>query len=170
MTAAAIALAGLAAVTAAPSGAHSTLVGSCPGQEEVVSELTEIRLTFGSPLEAPAERPPTVALATLDGTDFDIGATELVDAVVLRAAVPEPPPPGQYVVRYEVLSVDGDLNDGGFLFTYDPDAGDATNCRDDSEGSGAGGWILLGGGVVGVAVLAAILFVRPRMRSQEVSG
>lgn len=154
------------ALAAAPAHAHTSLSASCPGANEVVSELEAIELTFASPIVSTPEQPPTIALATGDGrTDLDLGPTGQVEVNKLRADVrAAPAEPGLYIVRYQVLSFDGDLNDGGFQFTFDPDASDATNCRpattDDGGGSGAGGWILLGGGAVALLVVAYLL--RPR--------
>lgn len=159
----------LASAMAALTGtatAHSTLIASCPGAGEVVSELTDIDLTFGSPLDATEEQPPMISLSTADGvTDLDIGPTAQTDVAKLSASVPTPPSErGVYIVKYQVLSFDGDLNDGGYQFTFDPDASSATNCEtgDDGDGgSGAGGWILLGGGAAALLVVAYLLRPRP---------
>src|SRR6056297_959644 len=101
--------------------AHSTLVEATPGEGERVSSLDEIVLRFGEPVIDDGES-TLLVLQTPDGSDIAIGPVEHVDAFTVRATVPHSPEPGSYVVRYQVRSYDGDLNDGGHLFDFDPDA------------------------------------------------
>ena len=141
----------IGAATAA--SAHSTLVEATPGQGERVASLDEIVLRFGDPIvEDPSVT--VLALQAPDGTDIAIGRPEHVDPFTLRATVPHTPEPGSYVVRYQVLSSDGDLNDGGHLFDVEPDAAANENAP----------IVLLSVG--GVAVLAMVALLRPR-RSRD---
>lgn len=150
-------------VLGAPNaGAHSTLIEACPSGGDVINEVTSLELTFSSPLFETEEQPATLELV-VSGTDdaLEIGPAEFVTDRILRATVPDDLAPGLYVVRYQVLSIDNDLNDGGFQFTLDPTASSPDECgAADSGGSSSGGWILLGGGVVALAVVGFLL--RPR--------
>lgn len=136
--------------------AHSTLVEATPDQGERVASLDEIVLRFGDPIVNDGES-TVLALQTPDGTDITIGPPEHVDPFTLRATVPHTPEPGSYVLRYQVLSYDGDLNDGGHLFDLDPDAAANANAP----------VVLLAIG--GAAVVAMVVLLRPR-RGDRVSG
>jgi methionine-rich copper-binding protein CopC len=132
-----------------------TLVEATPDQGERVASLDEIVLRFGDPIINDGES-TVLALQTPDGTDITIGPPEHVDAFTLRATVPHTPEPGSYVLRYQVLSYDGDLNDGGHLFDLDPDAAANANAP----------VVLLAIG--GAAVVAMVVLLRPR-RGDRVS-
>lgn len=148
------------------AGAHSTLIGGCPGPGDIVNELTTIELLFGSEIVDDG-------LAKLELTgdngrvDLDVGPTTFADELTLTADVLADLDPGRYIVRYMVTSIDGDLNDGGFEFTLDPDADqDAAGCAETADGgSGVGGLVLLGVGVVAVVALGLLLRTPRRARS-----
>ena len=145
----AVVLVGLSTLTGSVATAHSTLIAAIPEPSASVSELTVIELEFGSPLIDDGKA--TLALATIrEGRDLPIGEVEFVSEFVIRALVDDPPPPGDYVVRYQVTSEDGDLNDGGYTFTL---LG--------SRGSGVT-WILLGIGIVALGAVGFLL--RPRRK------
>ena len=144
----------IAGATAA--SAHSTLTEATPGQGERVASLDEIVLRFGDPIvEDPSVT--VLALQTPDGTDVAIGPPEHVDPFTIRATVPHTPEPGSYVVRYQILSYDGDLNDGGHLFDFDPDAA----ANPDAP------VVLLSVGGVAVLAMVALLRSRPGTDSSE---
>lgn len=154
-------------VVAAPVGAHTTLIEACPDRGEVVSEIDRIEMVFGSPLIATPEQPPLISLSSGDGeTSIEIGPTQKLGDFTLIADLPADLAPGRYIARYLVLSIDGDLNDGGYQFIFDPDAATATNCGlEIDDGSTSGGFILLGVG--GVAVLGLAFFLWPRGRGDD---
>lgn len=165
MTALRAVLAGIFVAALLPTGAvsaHSSLVSSCPGRGDVVNQLDRIELTFGGAIVE--DDATLVALAAVGGTaDVEIGPVTFVDDRTLEATVPAGLEPGRYIVRYMVTSIDGDLNDGGFEFTFDPEADqDAPGCEDDREGDGggSGGWLLLGVGAA--AMLGLVFLLRPR--------
>jgi methionine-rich copper-binding protein CopC len=134
---------------ATTASAHSTLVEATPGEGERVASLDEVVLRFGDPIVDDGES-TVLALQTPDGTPIAIGPAEHVDAFTLRATVPHTPEPGSYVVRYQVASYDGDLNDGGHLFDFDPDA----------AANGNAPVVLLSVG--GAAAVAMVALLRPR--------
>jgi copper resistance protein C len=138
------------------AGAHSSLVDSLPVGGETVASLDEILLVFGDAVVDDEQL--RVRLETPAGDILATDPAELVDPFTVRAAVPEPPAPGTYYVRYRVTSYDGDLGEGGFLFDYDPTAG---------AGGGAT-WVLLG---IGVAAIVGVLFLlRPTGSGSAPSG
>ena len=97
--------------------AHSTLIDSTPQPAEMVTSLPEIKLTFSSPLIK--DERAKISLATVrEGKDIPIGETIFESDTVIYAKVPDPPKPGQYVIRYVVTAADGDLNDGGYAFEF----------------------------------------------------
>ncbi len=159
--------AGLAA--APPAGAHSTLIRACPGPGDVLNEVEILELEFTTPL-----------------IDDDIGRVDLLESSTERLVAVGPPVfsedllfvtvtvdeelnPGPHIVRYRVTSADGDENDGGFEFSYDPDAEpDSDTCEIIEQSNRAGGLVLLGVGVVAVGAL--LFFLRPRKASPAAAG
>lgn len=100
--------------------AHAALVRSEPARRATLSKApTQIRLWFNERLE------PAYASVTLFGAD---GARQIetrnaaVDAADPKLLVLDLPPlaPGQYTVKYRVLSVDGHTVDYGYTFTIKP--------------------------------------------------
>lgn len=157
---ASIVIAGLVWAPGAP--AHSTLIRACPGTGDVLGDVEVLELEFGTPLLADGDvridliraDDETVAPAVGPPVFSDDQRTVTVDVV-------DELTPGNYILRYQVTSADGDLNDGGHAFTVDPDATpESDGCDLDGGGGGSGGLILLGVGVVAVGALA--WFLRPR--------
>lgn len=138
---------------ATTASAHSTLIDATPGQGERVASLDEIVLRFGDPIID--DGASLLALQTPDGTDIAIGPAEHLDAFTLRATVPHSPEPGSYVLRYQVRSYDGDLNDGGHLFDLDPDA----------AADASAPYVLLGIG--GASAIAMVALLRPRRHERD---
>lgn len=154
-----------------PAAAHVSLVDACPFGGDVVAELDAIELTFGGPLIADSDPAPEITLVgDLGRTDIELGPVELVGDTGLSAEVPGALEPGLYIVRYRVVSADGDNNTGGFEFTLDPQADDAVVCDDldaaagseASSGGGGGTAALALLAVGGVAVVAVVVLLRPR--------
>ncbi len=136
----------LAATTipAQPAQAHGGFVTACPAPGEVMSVLGTIELEFADPIDEAADPAPALALASNNGrTDLDIGPTTVKDSVSMVATIGVEPEPGVYTVRYLARSVDGTLVDGGFRFTYDPEAQQPTNCLVEAESASgsAGLWL-----------------------------
>ncbi len=127
--------------------AHTQLAESSPEKQERVSNLTEIELTFSSELLDDGNA--RILLTTLhDGKEVPIGGTVFVSEYTIRADVPTQPAPGQYVVRYRVTAIDGDVNDSGYAFEVLGPKGDNTI------------WIILGAGVFAIALLMVFLWTR----------
>lgn len=149
--------------------AHSTLITACPPPDEVTSRLDTIELRFSDPLDTTATQPPHIALAPHESsTSITIGPTTIVGLDTLVVTVLNAPTPGTYTVRYEVLSFDGTLSEGGYQFTYSPAAGLPDDCSIEparvvtveADESNAGIWLAVGSGVV--ALLAVGLWLRQR--------
>ena len=164
----------VAATTSA--AAHVSLVNSCPFGGDVVAEVEAIELTFGGPLIADSDPAPEITLVgDLGRTDIELGPLEFVGDTGLRAEVPGAVEPGLYIVRYRVISADGDNNTGGFEFTLDPQADDAVVCGDldaaaggEASPDGGGGTaafalLALGGG----AIVAVVVLLRPRRGTER---
>ncbi|MDG2300396.1 MAG: copper resistance protein CopC [Acidimicrobiales bacterium] len=133
--------------------AHTQLAESSPDRKERVSNLTEIVLTFSS--EVLDDGKAKISLTTLhDGKEVPIGDTMFVSEYTIRADVYTQPAPGQYVVRYRVTALDGDLNDSGYAFEVLASKGnDAT-------------WIVLGVGIAVIAAVVAVLRKNPKKEKE----
>mgnify|MGYP002033994187 FL=1 len=135
-----------------PLHAHTTLVDSTPERASKINDISFIELTFTS--ELVQDEKAKIYLATIrEGKDIPIGETTFVSKFTIKAEVPQLPDPGQYVIRYMVTSLDGDLNDGGYAFELLA-----------SKGNNAT-WLLLGLGVVILIGLALLL--RPKKSDNE---
>lgn len=100
--------------------AHAALVRSEPARRATLSKPpTQIRLWFNERLE-PAYA--SIKLFGADGTKQIETRNAAVDAADPKLLVLELPPlaPGQYTVKYRVLSVDGHTVDYGYTFTIKP--------------------------------------------------
>jgi len=128
--------------------AHTSLMSSSPEREERVSDLQEIELTFSSGLIDDGNA--KITLSTIrEGKEIPIGETTFVSEFIIRADVSMDLEPGQYVVRYHVTALDGDLNDGGYAFELLPSKGNDVI------------WILLGAGLVAIASVMFLLRKKP---------
>lgn len=152
-------------VVAAPAGAHTQPVGGCPTGGDIVNELDEVEITFAAPLlDDGSARIELLG----DNGQRPVSMGDVVfseDPVTISAAVLGEVPPGFYIVRVTATTADGDLNgaDTGFQFQFDPDATPDSDTCELSSGGGAGGWVLLGVGVVAVGAL--LFFLRPGSKS-----
>ena len=159
----ALAAAILVATLVAPSGAgaHSTLIRACPGPGDVLNEVSQLVLDFRSPL-IDDEIANVDLLRSADEFEPRVGPPVFSeDLLTVTVDVPDELEPGRYILRYRVTSADGDENDGGFEFTIDPDADpESDTCEIIEDSGGAGGFVLLGAGVVAVGAL--FWFLRPR--------
>ena len=134
------------------ANAHTTLLDATPEPASTVSELDEIELKFES--EMVNDGNAKIYLATIrEGKDIPIGETIFVSEFIIKAEVPSPPPPGQYVIRYMVTSLDGDINDGGYAFELRESTGSSTP------------WVLIAVVVALLVVLA--YFLRPKPNKGE---
>ena len=79
----------------------------------------DIRIQFTQPVEAAFSH---IAVFTADGQPVAMGAaaTDPADQTQLIAPVTGALSPGQYEVRWDVVSVDTHRTNGHFPFTYQP--------------------------------------------------
>ena len=134
--------------------AHSGLAAASPGPDAVVGgDITEIQLFYGD------------FIVTFDGevTGPDgaiIGATfEMLTEIEARIVLDEPlTAPGEYRVAHTVLSIDDDVVDDDFRFTFDP-AAPAPSLVFVEEDDGVSWlvWVIGGVGVLVIAVLVGQL-------------
>lgn len=115
------ALLALSLAAATPAAlAHAILVKAQPDKESVVAEAPkEIVLVFND-----AVGQEFLALAVIDASgkrvDKHDAQLDFTDHSHLRASVEEKIPPGQYIVRYRVLSADGHVVSGKYSFQFQP--------------------------------------------------
>jgi methionine-rich copper-binding protein CopC len=96
--------------------AHAALVKSAPAQRAVLYRApAKIELWFNERLEP---RYSSLSLSDADGKPVETGKAEVnsEDLKRLSAAI-RPLPPGRYLIKYRVLSVDGHIVQDQFPFT-----------------------------------------------------
>ena len=101
----------------APAGAHTTLIqASPPIGQPAGGTIDFVDLAFAEPV--------TDATITVFLDDIVMpGVTTVSDGQLIRFELDSPlDTPGQYAVRYELTSFDGDDTDAIYFFAYDPDA------------------------------------------------
>ena len=107
------------ALSAAPSGAHAVLVRSAPAARAVLSRPPDrVELWFSEAIE-PAFS--TLAVWSASGARIDRGDVLVGpdDSWWLSVSVPSLEP-GEYSVRFRVLSVDSHVVESSFSFTVRP--------------------------------------------------
>ena len=137
----------------APVSAHSGLAASSPGPGAIVGgDITEIELWYNS-----AITDITASVTAPDGTMLE-GSLVQLSELRMTFELDEPLSiAGQYAVRHGTTGLeDGDRIDAAYLFTYDPDAPPPVLdlLPVDDEGTALWVWILVGVGVIVIAVLA----------------
>ena len=142
-------------VTATPAGAHAEIIASAPDANAVVSDLSEIAGQFILVEEA------TLTLFDPNGEEVPPTSETVMDQLTARRTFQPPELPGRYEVRWQALGIDGDLADGRFFVTLDPDADDGTT--GDLSGSQTAVGLLI------TSLIAAVFFLflirRGRVRS-----
>ncbi|MEU7529006.1 copper resistance CopC family protein [Saccharothrix sp. NPDC042600] len=110
------ALVALGLLAAAPAAwAHTELIGSDPADGASLPQPpTRLTLTFSEPV--PAES-ATVTVTAPDGTAWTVGEVSASGATLAVPVTPGASPAGQYVVSWQVESLDGDFVSGKTTFT-----------------------------------------------------
>ncbi len=111
-----VALGGLLLGTPTLGWAHAVLVRSKPAVRGVLKKApAQVQLWFNERLEPAFAR---LSVWRAEGAQVDFGEAEVAldDPTQLSVRL-RPLPPGSYVVKYRVLSVDGHVVEGEFSFT-----------------------------------------------------
>lgn len=142
--------------------AHSGLAAASPGPGATVGgTIDEIQLFYGdliTAIDGSVTAPDGAVLDTTFVLTSDIEAT-----ISLGSSLDVP---GEYAVRHNVISIDGDRVEAAYLFTYDPAApAPQLVFEDDEPGRPWIIWLVAAGGVA-VIVFAARLVVSIRRRNQ----
>ena len=135
------------------AAAHSGLAAASPGPGAIVGgEIDEIELWYNS-----AVTDITASVTAPDGTMLD-GTLVQVSDLRMTFELDEPlSVTGEYAVRHGTTGIeDGDRLDAAYLFTYDPDAPPPVLdlLAPDDEGTPSWVWVIVGVGIVLIAVLA----------------
>lgn len=140
-----------------PARAHTEVQRAVPAPGEVVAdEIDRVELQFLDPV-LPTVR---IAVATIDGESVasqgDVVHSD--DGRVASVSFAALSTPGNYVVEYDFVAIDGDAQSDAYRFTYAPEG-------DDVGWSGVGLTMVgaVGLGLVG-AVAVAVRRRRPRPR------
>jgi methionine-rich copper-binding protein CopC len=103
--------------------AHAELESSIPEQGAILQALPEvISATFGEKLLLLGEeKVNTIALVDPQGIERELRDIQVVDETMsARLATIDSPSPGDYQIRYRVVSADGHPVAGEISFTYKP--------------------------------------------------
>lgn len=162
-----MALVALAVSVAAPWAAstvfaHSGLVAASPGPGETVGgDVSTIQLFYGDIIvtfDATITR-------QADGEVLDADA-EMTSEITGELRLAEPlSEPGEYAVRHSVLSIDDDVVEAAYLFSYEPEAPEPILVflpEEDEGGLAWWAWTIIGVGAVVIIVLAVRLIVSIR--------
>ncbi|XVV06261.1 copper resistance CopC family protein [Actinosynnema sp. CA-248983] len=119
------ALVALGLLVAAPAAwAHTELIGSDPAEGATLPQPpTRLTLTFSQPV--PAES-ATVTVTAPDGTAWTMGEVSVSGSTLTVPVTPGASPAGQYVVSWQVESLDGDFVSGKTTFSLAATAPPAT--------------------------------------------
>jgi methionine-rich copper-binding protein CopC len=109
----------LAFLTPSPAAAHAVVLESSPAPGEVLARPpAQITLRFNSKLE---KRFTRVTLATGHQPPAPVTLPAGSDPAPDRLVIPiRSLAPGDYVLRYRVLAVDGHITEGALRFTVEP--------------------------------------------------
>ncbi|HEY7040937.1 MAG TPA: copper resistance CopC family protein [Methylomirabilota bacterium] len=102
-----------------PAAAHAVVLESSPAPGAVLSRSpAQVTLRFNSKLE---KRFTRVTLATGDLPPAPVALPASQDPAPDRLVIPiRSLAPGDYVLRYRVLAVDGHITEGALRFTVEP--------------------------------------------------
>jgi len=157
------------AAPASAAWAHSTLLGTSPGDGEVVTTpIGEVVLTFN---ELVHQKFSTVVVTGPDGASYGNGSLQVIDAKVHQPVWPLHS--GAYRVAWRVISADGHPVSGEFGFqvtlppslepTADPPSPQAAPA---AGGGGGGGTVWLAAAAVPIVALVVGLVLIGRRRGR----
>ncbi len=111
------ALVAVLAVGPRPASAHADLLQGSPGPaQRVGGQVDFIDLVF-------TEMVTEASVSLIDPNDQPVaGQTVVTDGQIIRFEMPALTEVGRYVVRFELISNDGDLVQSGYFFDYELDA------------------------------------------------
>lgn len=125
------ALLAAAVVSASPASAHAKLESSSPVDGSTLTATPpEIMLRFNEPIKDGLNE-VTVTSGSTDVTDGEVQ----VEGEAVYQPVKHTMEPGEYTVKYKVVSADGHPVSGSLSFTYDPPEGDTGAGGEPSEKS-----------------------------------
>jgi methionine-rich copper-binding protein CopC len=144
----------LGALAARPVEAHSDLIAASPGPGATVGgSITDITLQYDRLVVEFDGR-------VTDPEGVDVASTSAIESgstVTISLASPLSTP-GEYAVRHEILSEDGDRVESAYLFTFDPASPPPQFIEVESGSRGSGlMWVVA---AVGLAVSAGLTWRR----------
>ena len=158
-----VALMVLSGPLAGVAGAHATLIESTPGNDEVVAEApSRVTLRFDEGVNVDDEG---VKVLSADGDRVDSGPPDVRDGGRLVEVDVDDGGVGTYTVSYRVLSDDGHVISGAYVYHVGERTGSAAVVSDDDDITaatvlgGIGRWLGFAGALLCGGVLAVALFV-----------
>lgn len=141
-------------LAASPASAHASLVRSTPTSGSVVAEEPQqLRLEFSEPVESADD---AIAITAPDGQPLpDLQAqSDAADRRVVTSALPAGLRPGTYVVRWQVLSIDGHPVRGEFRFALGTESAPLEPAAADPSSPSA--WSVIGRALSSAGALAVV--------------
>ena len=141
---------------ASPASAHASLVRSTPTSGAVVDEEPrQLRLEFSEPVESADD---AIAVTAPNGQPLlDLQAQPDADERrVVAAALPAGLRPGTYVVRWQVLSIDGHPVRGEFRFAFGTETSPLGPATSATDPSGPSAWSVIGRALSSAGSLAVV--------------
>ncbi len=109
-------LAALLILPATPAFAHAILIDSIPApQAHVHAGHVDVRFRYNSRIDAPRSK---LTLVRPDHSSERLAFSGADTPDTLKATLDLPP--GDYVIRWQVLAIDGHITRGDVPFTIDP--------------------------------------------------
>jgi methionine-rich copper-binding protein CopC len=137
-----------------PAAAHTELLQASPGPGQRAGGTIElIDLAFLEPVS------DAVVELAFGGAPIE-GETVVADGTIIRFQLADPlSEPGRYDVSYHLTSYDLDDTDGGYFFTFAPDAPQPLRLGTVAGEPPGRNWVQLAATVVLVACLAGLAFL-----------
>ncbi len=162
--------AGLAlAWPAAMAGAHTQLLQGSPGPGQQAGGTVDfLDLIFVDPVT-------DVSLVLQDPNGDLVGGEMVVsDGQIIRYEMPALTVPGRYIVRYTMISFDGDSTESAYFFTYEPEATQPARLGDaelpPAEGNGTTILVAAVSVVVGIGLIGLVLLFLSRLERNRAEG
>lgn len=145
--------AALTILSTTAASAHTDLLQGSPGPGQQVGGTVDfVDLVFVDPVAD-----AVITIEGPDGAEID-GTTAVADGQIIRYEMPPLTEVGRYVLRYSMISADGDFTTSGFFFVYDPSAIEPIRLGDaDIPESGTSVITVVAGAVFGLCMIGLVM-------------
>ena len=148
------------------AAAHTELLQASPGPGQRAGGTVDfIDLVFFEPVSD-----VELTLEAPDGSVIE-GRTVVADGQIIRYEMPALAEPGRYIVRFQMISADGDVTRSGYFFDYEPDAIEPVRLGEDDLPSNTGTIVSVVAAVVFTGcVIGLVLLLLRRLERQRAAA